>query len=293
MKKIIKILILSIPFVGVWFYKKIMLKTQNDIRSISSKLLHLGHSLDLFLVQGKKVPLLRILEIQCLINIIKKKQIPLNKAERWALEKYYLVKNKIRISDETTRQHTIDHNEIKLLQNIIKSRRSIRKWNDNIVEVGELEKIIEIAKWAPSSCNRQPWQILLLNRQEDKEFLSSYFPNKFWISAPYLLIVLINTKVYSKNESHFAYLDGACFVQNLLLLFHCEDFGACWIGFKGWNNNGDNNLHPDLRHHFYERFHLSPDFIPISMIAVGRTDQKTSGPERKDLQSILIKHDIE
>ncbi len=47
-----------------------------------------------------------------------------------------------------------------VLEGIIKNRRSIRKFKDEKVSKEVFEKIIECARWAPSSTNSQPWKFI-------------------------------------------------------------------------------------------------------------------------------------
>lgn len=47
-----------------------------------------------------------------------------------------------------------------ILKNIIETRRSIRKFVDEPVPKDVFEKIINCARWAPSSTNSQPWKFI-------------------------------------------------------------------------------------------------------------------------------------
>ena len=52
------------------------------------------------------------------------------------------------------------------LENLIRSRRSIRSWQDNEVPQELLLQAIELATWAPNGGNRQNWRFyLILNRK--------------------------------------------------------------------------------------------------------------------------------
>ena len=52
--------------------------------------------------------------------------------------------------------------------------------------MGDIEKIISLAQWAPSSCNRQLWKVLLINTESDKQFLTAYFGNMLRKVEPYM-----------------------------------------------------------------------------------------------------------
>ncbi len=47
------------------------------------------------------------------------------------------------------------------LEEAIRSRRSVRGFLDKPVPQDVLEKVFELAQWAPSNCNIQPWNVLV------------------------------------------------------------------------------------------------------------------------------------
>jgi nitroreductase len=57
------------------------------------------------------------------------------------------------------------------LLELVKSRRSIRKIKPDPVPDGYINQIIEVARWAPSGFNSQPWEFIIVKRQELKEEL--------------------------------------------------------------------------------------------------------------------------
>ena len=54
----------------------------------------------------------------------------------------------------------------------IKSRRAIRKYTDRPVPRTTIETILEAARWAPSSHNRQPWRFAVLTAAAEKARLA-------------------------------------------------------------------------------------------------------------------------
>jgi nitroreductase len=57
------------------------------------------------------------------------------------------------------------------LMNIIKGRRSIRKYLDKEVPEELLNQVIESVRWAPSWANTQCWEIIVVRDQANKERL--------------------------------------------------------------------------------------------------------------------------
>ena len=51
----------------------------------------------------------------------------------------------------------------------IQSRRSIRKFTDEIVPQNDLKELIEIAQWSPSYKNTQPWEVAIVSGAKKEE----------------------------------------------------------------------------------------------------------------------------
>lgn len=55
------------------------------------------------------------------------------------------------------------------LLELVKSRRSIRRFKPDPVPNEYIDKIIEVARWAHSGANSQPWQFVVVKKQELKD----------------------------------------------------------------------------------------------------------------------------
>jgi len=56
---------------------------------------------------------------------------------------------------------------------LIKSRRSIRKYQDKPVSNKILQKLLEAAQWAPSAHNSQPWEFIIIKDEEIKRNIAN------------------------------------------------------------------------------------------------------------------------
>lgn len=59
--------------------------------------------------------------------------------------------------------------EYNSLLNLVKNRRSIRQFKSDPVPDEYIEKIIEVARWAPSGLNTQPWEFFVVKKPELKK----------------------------------------------------------------------------------------------------------------------------
>ena len=171
-----------------------------------------------------------------------------------------------------------------ILPDIIKDRRSIRSWQEDKLTEKEFEKLINAAKWAPSSSHRQPWHFLLTRDKEKIKVLAEIRGQKFVGNAPNCILVLINFQAYTGVEKNYTpYLDAAAAIQNLLLMAHFNGLGACWVNF------GKKEI-PDVKkmNKIKTLFNI-PDHVQlISIIPIGRLPStKPHPPGRKKTSEIM------
>jgi coenzyme F420-0:L-glutamate ligase / coenzyme F420-1:gamma-L-glutamate ligase len=65
------------------------------------------------------------------------------------------------------------------LQQLIRSRRSIRRFKTEPVPEDTLTRVLESATWAPSAHNRQPWRFVVLRSPEAKTRLMDAMEARF------------------------------------------------------------------------------------------------------------------
>ena len=113
---------------------------------------------------------------------------------------------------------------------LIFKRKSVRKYSDESVPDEKIENLLKAAMQAPSACNAQPWEFIVVSKKEDKEAISKM--HKFATparDASHLIITLGNlneSKVHGMIEQDL----GAC-NENILLQATHEGLGAVWLGF--------------------------------------------------------------
>ncbi len=55
------------------------------------------------------------------------------------------------------------------LLELVKKRRSIRKFKPEPIPDEYVDRIIEVARWSPSGANSQPWEFIVIKKQELKD----------------------------------------------------------------------------------------------------------------------------
>lgn len=113
---------------------------------------------------------------------------------------------------------------------IIKARRSTRRYKPDSVSDNDLQAVLEAAQWAPSGENFQPWKFIVIRDRGVMEQIVDLLPykkfQKFLMNAPVLIVVLGDTR-----KSKWWVLDCALAVENLMLEAWTRGLGTC---FSAW-----------------------------------------------------------
>lgn len=111
----------------------------------------------------------------------------------------------------------------------IKNRRSNRVFTSKKISPHLVQKIIDLALYAPSGKNCRPWKIVFEIDKSQKASISSIITKNTWIrSAPvWFLIYLDKSKSYDLGKDTLAC--GAV-MQNILLLLCEYGLSGCCVG---------------------------------------------------------------
>jgi nitroreductase len=131
----------------------------------------------------------------------------------------------------------------------LRTRRSIRKYKEERLPEKTVRELLELAVWAPSGTNMQPWAFVVL---EDREYLKNLSgraktfllekmnktprleryrdllsdPDQdIFHGAPVLIMI------YSSKASPTYLNDCSMAALNLMLAALDRGLGSCWIGF--------------------------------------------------------------
>jgi len=114
----------------------------------------------------------------------------------------------------------------------IRTRRSIRKYQEKPVEPEKLSKVLEAARLSPSAANRQPWKFIVVTDPKVKESLRAAYNRDWFISAP---VIIVGCGVPSegwvrRDGEEYWKIDVAIAMQSLVLAAWEQGLGTCWIG---------------------------------------------------------------
>ena len=108
------------------------------------------------------------------------------------------------------------------------SRNSIRDFADLPITSRDVEKILDIARHAPSVCNRQAWNVQVFFGEKAQEVLSFQNGNRgFGHVIPAVLLVTSNLAAFNQYERNQMFVDGGIFSMSILQSIHGLGYGGC------------------------------------------------------------------
>jgi nitroreductase len=114
------------------------------------------------------------------------------------------------------------------LMEVIRNRRSIRKYKIKPVSEKDIEYILEAARLAPSWGNKQCWRYIIVT----KEDLRKKITMREWAAqAPVVIVGCADpTKAGDKNGKPYYMLDMGISMEHLILAAAERGLGTCWLG---------------------------------------------------------------
>lgn len=162
----------------------------------------------------------------------------------------------------------------------IKERRSIRNYKPDPIPEEDLTKILDAGRWAPSSGNTQPLELVVIKDQETrKELARAARGQSFIAEAPVAIVVCANVprteKRYGKRGRELYIIqDTAAATENILLMAYALGYGTCWVG--------------SFIDEEVEKVIDAPEEIrPLAIISLGKIAKKPKTPPRRDLENII------
>jgi nitroreductase len=159
---------------------------------------------------------------------------------------------------------------------IIRTRRSVRRFDNKPVPEELLMEILEAGRWAPSGMNNQPWKFAVIDNRGLNEGISKLTRYAAIVKSARVLIAVFldNTETYHRTKDVQAV--GAC-IQNMLLEAHSLGLGAVWLGEI---IKSDKEIRTLLG--------IGEDLEFMALIALGYPYEKPRGVKRKELKDLIV-----
>ncbi|MGC8932916.1 MAG: nitroreductase family protein [Candidatus Methanodesulfokora sp.] len=150
-------------------------------------------------------------------------------------------------------------------------RRSIRVFEDKEVSDELIKRILDVARYAPSAKNSQPWEFVVVRDEEVRRKLASIHRYAYPLQrAPVVIAVLCNPEL--SPDSYL--VDCANATIYLMLAAHALGLGTVWI--QSLRNVKEIN-----------EILGSEGRIPVALIALGWPAEKPEARPRRELKEIV------
>lgn len=170
--------------------------------------------------------------------------------------------------------------EFETLSNIIRKRRSVRKYLKKDVSDALIEKIFDSTRFAPSAGNYQPWEFIVVRDAEMKKNLIEAAYDQKWMSeAPVFIVACTNIRlagaVYGERGSKLYGIQAvAAAIENLLLTAESMGLATCWVGA--------------FSEVVVSRVLECPDYVrPCAIITLGYPAEKAKTPPRQSIKEYV------
>jgi coenzyme F420-0:L-glutamate ligase / coenzyme F420-1:gamma-L-glutamate ligase len=198
------------------------------------------------------------------------------------------------------------------LTTLLRSRRSVRQYQDRPVARELIEQILEAARWAPSPHGSQPWRFVVLTRREVKQELADHMGDTWRrelqmdgqseeivairmkksreriINAPVVIIPCLYLEDLDRypderrqaDETIMAIQSLGAAVQNMLLMAYDLGLDTGWMCAPLFC--------PEI---VCEALNLDMHLIPHALITVGYAAADPKRRERLPLSSLIVRFD--
>ena len=171
------------------------------------------------------------------------------------------------------------NNTVSKVLDVIKKRRSCRRFSSQSIPVDHIEMLIDALRWAPSAGNRQPWHFYIVFNQDIKNQLVEAARGQKFVGEPPVVFVVCTVAERSasrygdRGETLYVYQDTAAAVQNLLITATDLGYGTCWVGAF-------------LEESVCKVLNLPKNFRPVALIPVGIAEEDPDPPRRFSKETI-------
>lgn len=117
---------------------------------------------------------------------------------------------------------------------LAKKRCSIRSYTEEAVSEKDLEEILEAGRLAPSACNYQPVQFIVVQNRDNLAALAEGYPGDWFKEAPAVIAICTQpSKAWIRSrhdDRNYADVDAAIAADHMTLAAADLGLGSCWVG---------------------------------------------------------------
>lgn len=195
------------------------------------------------------------------------------------------------------------------MHEFLRGRRSVRRFTQDPIELGTVERILETATQAPSAHNRQPWRFAVITRSALRSRLAQAMADKFALdldadgisveqrelelersrqritAAPVAIVLCMDmTDMDRYPEERRTLAERTMAIQSvanagtvLLLAAHAEGLGAVWVCAPLFAQDA-----------VMRTLDLPASWEPQALLLLGRPAEMARLRPRRDIQEVAL-----
>lgn len=152
----------------------------------------------------------------------------------------------------------------------IKTRRSVRAYTADPVTDAQVEEILRCGMQAPSACNQQPWQFVVVREKATLARVGGINPYAAYAKAAPVAILVAGDLSLEKCGGYWIEDTSAC-AQNMLLAAHALGLGAVWTGIYPL---------PERVEAFRALLAMPENVTPMALLVIGHPAEQPAPQDR-------------
>ena len=173
------------------------------------------------------------------------------------------------------------------LDETIKGRRSIRRYKDKDIPDSVIEELLNLARYAPSSMNGQPWYFIVVREDKTKKQLvetknkycsieKQIYKADFLQNAPVVIVVCVD-----KQRSYDRGIEnGVLATANVMLGAYSRGLGSVYMSAYRADE-------PKISEEIKQILKIPENCDPITIIPLGYTDEISEPKELQLLEELI------
>lgn len=165
---------------------------------------------------------------------------------------------------------------------VLKNRRSIRKFKSEQITDEELLAVLEAGTYAPTGKNMQTPVIIAVQKPEERQAVAGLNAKMMgggsdpYYGAPTIILILA-------GDDAFAELNGAAVTTNMLNAAYAAGLGSCWI------NRPQEMFRTDEGKAMLRKWGVDENLVGVASIALGYADceNPAPAPRKADYYTII------
>ncbi len=160
---------------------------------------------------------------------------------------------------------------------ILRRRRSIRKYREDRIEPEKIEQLIKAALLAPSSRNLKPWEFIVV---DDRDLLKKLAESKEHGSA-FLKGAALGIVVMADPEKCDVWIEDTSIASIILhLMAESMGLGSCWIQIRARRHDAQQMAEDYIK----DLLNIPDKYQVESIIAVGYPAEQKSPHSESEIQ---------